>query len=120
MGGLRRIEDEFLYLFLDGVWIKNRSLGNRRRLVLVAYGIKRNGARQIIDYQLSTSESEAHWQQFLNYLVHRGLKGQYLQLIATDGCHGLWNAVNMCYPGIQHQLCLAHKMRNILNKVLSS
>lgn len=113
----RRIKDEYIYLFLDGVWIKNRSLGNRKRLVLVAYGIKANGKKEIIDYQLSVTEKQIHWEKFLNYLKHRGLHGEQLKLIVTDGCHGLWNAIDMVYPTIEHQLCLAHKVRNVLKKV---
>lgn len=113
----RRITDDYVYLFLDGVWIKNRSLGNKKRLVLVAYGIKENGKKEIIDYQLSVTEKQEHWERFLNYLCHRGFKGEKLKLIVTDGCHGLWNAIDMVYPGVSHQLCLAHKVRNVLDKV---
>lgn len=113
----RKIKDEYLYLFLDGVWIKNRSLGNRKRLVLVAYGIRANGKKEIIDYQLSVTEKQEHWEKFLNYLKHRGLCGKNLKLIVTDGCHGLWNALDMIYPEVEHQLCLAHKVRNVLKKV---
>lgn len=113
----RKLDNDYIYLFLDGVWIKNRSMGNRRRLVLVAYGIKGNGKREIIDYQLSVTEKQEHWERFLNYLCHRGLKGTNLKLIVTDGCHGLWNAIDMVYPGVEHQLCLAHKVRNVLDKV---
>lgn len=113
----RSLLDDYVYLFLDGVWIKNRSLGNKKRLVLVAYGVRSNGQREIIDYQLSITEKQEHWERFLNYLKHRGLEGKNLKLIVTDGCHGLWNAIDMVYPGVSHQLCLAHKMRNILDKV---
>jgi transposase-like protein len=113
----RQISDEYDYLFLDGVWIKNRSLGKKRRLVLVAFGIKKDGTKEVIDYMLSQTEKEEHWQKFLNFLRHRGLEGKNLKLIATDGCHGLWNAIDMVFPGIPHQVCWAHKMRNILDKV---
>jgi transposase-like protein len=113
----RRIADEYMYLFLDGVWIKNRSLGKTKRLVLVAYGIKGDGRREIIDYQFSVTESQDHWERFLNALYHRGLQGKHLQLVVTDGCYGLWNALDMVFPRVPHQLCLAHKMRNILKTV---
>ena len=62
----RRLEDNYVYLFLDGVWIKNRSLGNKSRLILVAYGVRENGKREIIDYQLSVTEKQEHWERFLN------------------------------------------------------
>jgi putative transposase len=113
----RQLKDDYEYLFLDGVWIKNRSLGLKKRLVLVAFGIKTDGTKEVIDYMLSTSEKEDNWSKFLQFLAHRGLKGKNLKLIATDGCHGLGNAVDLVFPDIAHQVCLAHKMRNILDKV---
>jgi len=113
----RRLDDNYVYLFLDGVWIKNRSLGKTKRLVLVAYGIRENGKREIIDYQLSVTEKQEHWEKFLNYLRHRGFEGKKLKLIITDGCHGLWSAIDMVYPRIDHQSCLVHKVRNVLAKV---
>lgn len=114
----RELSDEYVYLMLDGVWIKNRCFGRKkRRLVLVAYGVRGNGTREIIDYALDYSESEENWQQFLTRLVARGLKGESLKLIVSDGCKGLENAVALVFPLVDHQLCWAHKMRNVLDKV---
>lgn len=113
---LRPLTDNYVYLMLDGVWIKSRGMdGKKRRLVLVAYGVKEGGVREIIDYQLSQSESEQNWLKFISQLMHRGLAGKSLQLIVSDGCKGLANAVDMLFPIVDHQLCWAHKMRNILN-----
>jgi transposase-like protein len=113
----RPIQDDYIYLFLDGVWIKNRSLGGKKRLVLMAFGIKENGEKEVIDYMLSTSEKAENWIKFLTFLNHRGLEGKKLKLIIADGHKGIWNAVDVVFPGIPNQLCWAHKMRNILNKV---
>jgi len=113
----RKLSDDYIYLFLDGVWIKNRSLGKKRRLVLVAFGIKADGTKELIDYMLSQSETEAHWAKFLQFLERRGLEGKNLKLIITDGCHGLWNASDLVFPDVAHQTCWAHKIRNILDKV---
>lgn len=113
----RELSDEYRYLMLDGVWIKNRALGKTRRLILVAYGIRRDGTREIIDYCFAKSEREETWLRFLTNLTHRGLEGKHLELITTDGCTGLANAIAIAYPVIPHQLCWAHKMRNILKCV---
>jgi len=113
----RKLADDYQYIFLDGVWIKNRSLGEKKRLVLVAFGIKTDGTKEVIDYMLSISEKEEHWSKFLQHLSYRGLAGKNLKLIVTDGCHGLWNAVDLVFPEIPHQTCWAHKIRNILEKV---
>ena len=116
----RPLGDDYIYLMFDGVWIKNRSMGEKRRLVLVAYGIKSNGARELIDYSLTQSESESNWQKFLTQLAARGLIGEHLNLIVSDGCKGLQNAIDTVYPLIDHQLCWAHKMRNIVKNVKKS
>lgn len=114
---LRPLGDDYAYLMFDGVWIKNRSMGGKRRLVLVAYGIRTNGKREIIDYQLSQSEKEENWLKFLTQLTARGLTGKNLKLIVSDGCKGLHNAVAIAFPMATHQLCWAHKVRNILKNV---
>ena len=53
----------------------------------------------------------------LQDLYRRGLKGENLQLIVTDGCPGLAAAMQTVYPRVLHQRCWVHKMRNILEKV---
>jgi putative transposase len=53
----------------------------------------------------------------LNLLFQRGLRGQFLQLILTDGCAGLAAALALVYPGARHQRCWVHKMRNLREAV---
>jgi putative transposase len=116
----RKLTDDYLYLMFDGIWIKNRSLLGKKRLVLVAYGIKNDLSREIIDYVFAQSESEENWLKFLTCLAWRGLEGKGTHLITTDGSKGLSRALEIVYPGVSHQLCWAHKMRNILKSVKES
>lgn len=117
----RPLFDDYVYLMFDGVWVKSRGMdGKKRRLVLVAYGVKQTGAREIIDYQLSHSESEENWLKFISQLMYRGLYGKKLELIVSDGCKGLAKAVDLLFPMVDHQLCWAHKMRNILKRARKS
>lgn len=113
----RSLSDDYLYLMFDGVWIKNRTLLGKKKLVLVAYGIKKDLSREIIDYAFSSSESEENWLKFLTHLAYRGLEAKQTHLITTDACKGLRRALQTVYPGVHHQLCWAHKMRNILQSV---
>jgi len=49
----RPIEDNFVYLLLDGITLKIQSpQGVQKKLVLVAYGINEQGQRQIISFRL--------------------------------------------------------------------
>jgi transposase-like protein len=114
----RTLEDKYLYLFLDGVVLKTRSgYGAKKKAVLVAYGIKLDGKRELIDFQVTKHESEKHWEGFLNNLSRRGLTGDALGLVATDGNRGLENAIDTVYPQAKRQRCWAHKLRNVSDKL---
>ena len=110
------ISDAWRYLLLDGVDLRVKGAAKvKRRLVLCAFGIDIDGRRRLIDFRLAESESEAGWSAFLEDLRARGLRGQQLRLIATDGCTGLHAAVRYVYPYVLRQHCWAHKLRNVSN-----
>ncbi len=112
----RGLEDDYIYLFLDGIRQKVRSCGRVvKKLVLVAYGIRGDGRREVIDFRVAGSESEREWTILLNSLYRRGLCGERLRLVITDGCKGLHAALDMIYPQVERQLCWVHKMRNVAN-----
>jgi transposase-like protein len=113
-----RLKDEWAYLFLDGVSLRVRRPSGRKRVqMLVAYGVRQDGSRQLLAFLRSTGESEAAWEGILQDLYRRGLEGKNLRLIVTDGCPGLAAAIATVYPRALHQRCWVHKMRNILQKV---
>ena len=113
-----QLEDEWAYLFLDGVSLRMRRAGNRKRVhMLVAYGVKPDGTRQLLAFLRSHGESQSDWEGLLRDLYQRGLVGRKLQMIITDGCAGLAAAIRTIYPRVLHQHCWVHKMRNILEKV---
>jgi putative transposase len=114
----RKLEDKYLYLFLDGIVLKTRSgFGAKKKTVLAAYGISLDGRRELIDFMVMKHESEKHWEGFLNNLYRRGLTGDALGLVATDGNRGLENAVDTVYPQVKRQRCWAHKLRNVSDKL---
>lgn len=114
----RALTDDYRYLFLDGVWVKVNN-GQRvvKKALLIAYGIKVNGQREIIGFRQARSESAVEWEGFLWDLFRRGLKGEQLRLIIVDGGQGLLSAVSMVYPHIARQRCWVHKLRNITKKL---
>jgi putative transposase len=112
----RRLDDDFVFLYLDGLSVKIRKeLKADRWQLLVAYGIRADGSRELIGFQKYPSESTSCWQTFLENLKMRGLKGRVLQLIILDGSKGLWQAVQAVYPEAETQLCWVHKLRNVAN-----
>ncbi len=113
----RPLGDDWAYLVLDGVWLKvRRAFGPQRVLLLVAYGVRRNGQRELLAFTRAKSEGQAGWEGLLNDLFQRGLRGKNLQMVITDGCAGLARALETVYPRARHQRCWVHKMRNILEK----
>lgn len=110
----RPLPDHFAFLFLDGVGVTiGHEIGAKRYCLLVAYGIRADGSRELLAFQKANSESAAAWQAFLENLKMRGLKGRHLKLVVIDGGKGLWKALQQVYPLIPAQLCWVHKLRNI-------
>ena len=121
----RPLADRYVYLFFDGIHLKRRATprlfqgmsARRRKVVLVAYGITAQGGKELIGYRLENSEAEAGWRRLLGSLCRRGLTGQAVQLIITDGGAGLRAALDDFYPESPRQRCWFHKMSNVLAKV---
>lgn len=112
------IDDDWEYLLLDGVVVKNRSaVGAEKRCVLVAMGISRTGKKRILSFKQMESESEVCCTSFLESLFKRGFEGKNLRLISTDGGTGLIAAVESVWPHVPRQRCWAHKLRNVANKL---
>ena len=108
------IGDEYAFLFLDALSVRIRyELSAKRRLVLMAYGIRRDGSRRLLSFSVAKREGQATWRSFLENLKVRGLAGRALELIVVDGAPGLWAALEEVYPLVEHQLCWVHKLRNI-------
>ena len=89
----------------------------KKKIVLAAYGITYTGHRELIDFRVGPSESEAAWYGFLCSLRHRGLEGENLELVVSDGGTGLIKTLEFLYPDVAHQHCWANKLRNVADKV---
>lgn len=114
----RALKRKYRVLLFDGVVLKKKTgLGAKKRVVLVALGITYDNKKEVIDFRVVNGESEYIWEGFLNDLYNRGLEGEGVELIVTDGAKGLINAIEVVYPFIPLQRCWAHKTRNILNYV---
>jgi transposase-like protein len=114
----RPLADRYPVLVLDGVVLKRKTgVGAQKRVVLVALGIRPDGKREVLDFRQARAESQGEWEGFLSDLSRRGLVGQTLQLIVTDGGSGLQAALPLVYGTIPVQRCWAHKTRNVLDRV---
>lgn len=112
----RPLEQDYPYLFMDGVWHKRcwgRSVENVS--ILVAVGVGMDGRREVLSVAEGMKEDSESWREFIKGMLARGLKG--VRLVTGDRCAGLVAAVNELLPGARYQRCMVHFERNILAKV---
>jgi len=107
--------DDVLYLFLDGVYLKMRIGHSSAEAVRVAHGITADGKRVLLGLILGGRESEDAWRELLENLTGRGLKPP--ALVVHDGNAGLIKALKGAWPRVLRQRCIAHKIRNVLDRV---
>jgi len=114
----RPLSGRYRFWFFDGVVLKRKSGGGAvKRVVLVAMGMTAEGKKEVIDFWLAPGESQSAWEALFQDLYRRGLTGEGVELIVTDGGKGLHAALDLVFPRIPHQRCWAHKMRNLLAHV---
>jgi len=114
----RPLRQHYRFLIFDGVVLKRKTgAGAVKRVVLVALGITPEGQKEVIDFMIAPGESQGAWEAFLHDLYGRGLDGEGVQMLITDGGTGLRAALPLVYPRILPQRCWAHKSRNVCNYV---
>jgi len=113
----RPIEDKYRFLILDGFWVHIKELDIKKRPILFALGIAKDGKQEIIAFKLAKGETEEEYANFLNDLYRRGLLGKALELIIQDGSEAITAAVNTVYPYTPRQRCYTHKLRNLLQNI---
>ena len=112
------LDDDFEYLILDGIWEKTKGYGwdDNQSVLLCALGIRPNGERKIIGFSLERHEDNETWGKLVKQIKDRGFKGTNLKLAIADDHQSIKNAVERYFPGLPVQLCIIHKMRNVINK----
>jgi putative transposase len=112
----RPIDQEFAYLYLDGIVLKRTWADEVRNVsVLVAIGVDSEGFRQVLGVCEGAKEDKAGWSGFLRHLKKRGLKG--VKLIISDACLGLVESVGDFFPTAKWQRCIVHFYRNVFTVV---
>jgi len=113
------IDDEFKYLFLDGLWVKCKTFGlsdKNDAVLLCALGVNETGERKILGFKFSRKEDYENWNEFILSLKERGLTKRGLKLIVTDDNKGLQKSLKYLFPKVSIQNCITHKIRNSFSK----
>ncbi len=112
----RKLEVEYPYVYLDGIYLKKNWGGTIESIaILVALGVNSAGNREIIGAAEGGKEDKESWLQFLRSLKARGLTG--VRLMIGDKCLGLVEAIREVFPGTEYQRCIVHFMRNVFCSV---
>jgi len=113
------IEGQFVYVFLDGIWLKRCWAGEVKNVsVLVAIGVDQYGYRQVLGIKEGAKEDKESWIAFMRYLKERGLSG--VELFVSDKCLGLVESLADFYPKAKWQRCVVHFYRNVFTVVPKS
>ena len=115
----RTLLERYRYLFLDAAWAKDIVGVNATRIcVMTAVGVTYKGEKEILGFERTPIENESAWKGFLYRLMERGLKPNDLSLVISDEHNGLLNASSEVLGDVPHQLCWAHRIRNVRKAVL--
>jgi putative transposase len=110
----RSLEDRYVYLWADGVYL-DAGAEDERRVMLVVIGVAIDGAKELLAVEDAFGESAESWMALFESLHKRGLKN--VALLVADGAQGIWKAFAAVYPPAKQQRCWIHKMRNVEDKV---
>ncbi len=109
----------YTYVSLDALTQKVREGGRIVNVaVVIAVGVNAEGHREVLGFDVITTEDGAGWLAFLRSLVARGLAGT--TLVISDAHPGLVDAVRSTLTGATWQRCRTHFMRNLLTRVPKS
>jgi putative transposase len=116
-------------LIVDGVWVeiqytqdefKVDRAGHKRqlrqaeeRVILAGLAVWEDGSYELLHYEIATAEGEAQWATFFGQLIERGLQADGVEVVVSDGCLGLPNAMKSKLPNAQQQRCITHKVRGL-------
>jgi transposase-like protein len=110
----RPIDDEYVYLWADGVYL-DAGAENERRVMLVVVGVDTRGEKDLLAIEDAFGESQESWAAVFESLQSRGLKN--VAMLVADGAQGIWKGFSAVFPRAKQQRCWLHKMRNVLDKI---
>ncbi len=112
------LDDEYVFLYCDGIWekVKGYGWGSDQAVVLCVLGAKPDGSRRVLGFTMARAEDHEAWSKLLEGIKARGLAGRNLRLVTSDDSGGLKKALGRIYPQVPLQLCIVHKLRDVLSK----
>ncbi len=109
----------YRYLWIDALTEKVREGGRVVNVsAVVATAVSCEGRREIVGFDIVTTEDTAAWTAFLRSLVARGLSG--VELVISDAHGGIKAAIGAVLSDASWQRCRTHFMANLASQVPKS
>ena len=106
----------YRYLWIDALTQKVREGGRVVNVsAVVATAVNVEGRREIVGFDIVTTEDTAAWTAFLRSLVARGLSG--VELVISDAHGGIKAAIAAVFGDASWQRCRTHFMANLATRV---
>ena len=106
----------YRYLWIDALTQRVREGGRVVNVsAVIATSVNANGNREIIGFDIVTTEDTAAWTAFLRSLVARGLTG--VELVISDAHGGIKAAIAQVFADASWQRCRTHFMANLATRV---
>ena len=109
----RALNLPYVYLWLDGKCAAIAGARKRPYSVLWAYGATEDGHRELLGFQIHTSEGTMHWESLLIELLDRGLDPKALKLVVRDENSPCEQAILSLLGDVPQQSCAVHLERNL-------
>lgn len=105
--------DEYEALILDGMYVRLRQCGERKRPVIAVLGVRADGKVDLLGLKVCYSENSMEVEGVLRDLKERGLTGCRLKMVTIDGDKGLESAIRGVYGNVRIQDCVFHKINRL-------
>jgi putative transposase len=106
----------YRYLWIDALTQKVREGGRVVNVsAVIATAVNAEGRREIVGFDIVTTEDTEGWKAFLRSLVARGLSG--VELVISDAHGGIKAAIAAVFADASWQRCRTHFMANLATKV---
>ena len=103
-------------MLVDATYFKVREgIHYVNKALFVVAGIRDDGYREILGARLADTEDSLFWEDLLEDLKERGLRG--VKLVVSDGHKGIQKAVRVSFIGSSWQMCNVHLTRQAQRKV---
>ena len=113
----RPIENNYVYIWADGVNVSVRLGDDKKACLLVIIGVRDDGDKELIGVCGGYRESKESWLVLMRDLVSRGFKAPFIAI--ADGALGFWAALRELeeFESVKEQRCWVHKIANVLDKL---